>query len=499
MIKDFAVKGEIREFLKKPIGKLISESEFSKLKLPNLITVGDIVSETAIRHGFKPELIIFDNKVKRKPVDKAISKILKKYNPLSFKCKNPAGVLSLDSWKTVENALSDQSPARIEVTGEEDLLALACLFLAPEGYNLVYGQPDKGIVLVKITEQLKQQYIFKISASLGQTFMQNLSGKTVIVHDSDTDGCTSGAIFTYYLRQKGLEAIPLVTRDAVIHDNVQRQIAKLQPDNLIILDLGVEAHEYIRSKSRHMKIMVVDHHHLRENTDFGRALIINPHLFNIPEILNPATAHLSYIICQVLDWASALGSIADKAHPSCQEFLKKTSKKYNADFEIIKNYTNAADVLRNSEYIVTAILQAKKPQDLMKNAKLVAYEKEFSTEVDRLLQMHKEKAHFYKDAKLVVYDIETKYSLRGGISNKLQQLYKGWTVIIGEEQGKSYAMSLRTSSDSVNLVKTIASAISKLRNATGGGHAKASGCKVLLKDRERFIETFIKLVKESSI
>jgi uncharacterized protein (UPF0218 family)/oligoribonuclease NrnB/cAMP/cGMP phosphodiesterase (DHH superfamily) len=495
MIKDFAVKGNVRELLKKPIGKVISEETFSKLSLKNLITVGDAVSETAIKHNLNPQIIVFDKKIKRLPILKQQEKVLKKYGTLSFKCRNPAGVLTVDSWKTIENALSAGAPSRIEVNGEEDLVALAVLFLAPSGTNLVYGQPNKGIVLVEVTDELKQKYILDILSDVGSVFMQNLKGNTVIVHDSDTDGCTSGAIFTHYLREKGIKATPMVTRDAVIHENVQRQIAKLKPENLIILDLGVEAAKYIRNKSRHMKIMVVDHHRLKKNSDFGRSLIVNPHTFQIPEHLNPPTAYLAYIICNVLDWASALGTVADKGHPSCPEFLDKTSKKYKVDFEKIKDYTNAADVLDDSEYIVTAILNAKKPQDLMQDQKLAAYEKQFSSEVQRLMDLHKQNATFYKDAKLVVYDIETEFSLRGGIANQLQQLYPGWTVIIGDIQGTFYVMSLRTTNNDVDLVKAIRASIIKLRKASGGGHAKASGCKVLLADKEKFISDFRDFIK----
>jgi uncharacterized protein (UPF0218 family)/oligoribonuclease NrnB/cAMP/cGMP phosphodiesterase (DHH superfamily) len=499
MLKDFGVHGEIREFLKKPIAKVISESEFVKKAPQNLITVGDVVSKTALDNNLKPEIIIFDNKVKRKPVDSELTKHLKKYCTLSFKCKNPAGVLSLDAWETIRNALSSKSPARIEVVGEEDLLTLAVLFLAPVGYFVAYGQPDKGIVLLEVTDKLKQKYILHILEHLGSVFVENLKGNTVIVHDSDTDGCTSAAIFTKKIRDCGLKAVPMVTHDAVIHENVQRQIGKLKPDNLIILDLGGEASKYIKTKSRHMKIMVVDHHHLRAGSDFGRALMLNPHVFNIPENLNPPTAYLSYIMCGVLDWASALGVVADKGYASCPEFLEKTARQYKVDFEVIQDYTNATDVMRDSAYIVTAVLNAKTPNDLKKDKKLVAYRDEFLGELNRVVKLHKTKAKFYDDAKLIVYDVETEYPLRGGIANQLQQLYKGWVIIVGQGQNDDYSMSMRTTSDSIDLVKALDMVLPKFKESAGGGHAHASGCKVLFKDRDRFIETFIKALSNFNI
>lgn len=495
MFKDFAVKGAIRELLQKPIGKIITAKQLFELSPENLICVGDAVSETALKLSLSPLLIIFDKKEKRRQISEQREKLLKKYGALSFKCRNPAGVLSLEAWKTVYDALSANTPARIEVDGEEDLLALAVLLLAPSGYNLIYGQPDKGIVLVEITDKLKQKYILELCADLGKTFLQNIKGTTVIVHDSDTDGCTSAAIFTKFLQKKKIKAVPMVTRDAIIHENVQRQIAKLKPANLIVLDLGGEAHEYIRNRSRHMQVMVVDHHRMPAALDFGRAHIVNPHIFKIPEQLNPPTAYLSFLICNTLDWVSALGVVADKGHASCPSFLRQMKTKYKADFERIKDYTNAADVMRDSEYIISAVLKAKKPQDLAKNKKLIAYEKEFSAEVSRLVGGHKAKTQFFHDIKLLIYDIETKYSLRGGISNQLQQLYPGWTIIIGEKQGSHYAMSMRTSNNSVDLVQAIKASIANLEDAAGGGHAKASGCKVLYEDKDKFLKSFMRAIR----
>ena len=53
-------------------------------------------------------------------------------------------------------------------------------------------------------------------------------------------------------------------------------------------------------------------------------------------------------------------------------------------------------------------------------------------------------------------------------------------------------MSLRTTNNSVDLVKAIRASIINLRKASGGGHAKASGCKVLSADKEKFLKEFIR-------
>jgi uncharacterized protein (UPF0218 family) len=52
--------------------------------------------------------------------------------------------------------VSDQN-VRIFVKGEEDLAALPAMMMAPVGSVIMYGQPDKGVILVRVTESKKAE------------------------------------------------------------------------------------------------------------------------------------------------------------------------------------------------------------------------------------------------------------------------------------------------------------------------------------------------------
>jgi len=43
------------------------------------------------------------------------------------------------------------------VDGEEDLLTLVVVLSAPEDALVVYGQPHRGIVVVKVTEETREK------------------------------------------------------------------------------------------------------------------------------------------------------------------------------------------------------------------------------------------------------------------------------------------------------------------------------------------------------
>ena len=45
---------------------------------------------------------------------------------------------------------------RIIVDGEEDMAALACIFLAPPGTTVIYGIPNRGASIHHVDDDLKQ-------------------------------------------------------------------------------------------------------------------------------------------------------------------------------------------------------------------------------------------------------------------------------------------------------------------------------------------------------
>jgi uncharacterized protein (UPF0218 family) len=155
----------LRSELKKPLGDLLKGREdrvknllrkaLEKEKPLQVIAVGDQTSKTLLNLGMRAHLHICDGKTKRKKIPKRI------LHGETVTVKNPAGVITDEALKAVKTALSSQVESSIFVDGEEDLLTLAAILYAPEGAAVLYGQPDEGIVFVKVTTQ-KRQLVKKI-------------------------------------------------------------------------------------------------------------------------------------------------------------------------------------------------------------------------------------------------------------------------------------------------------------------------------------------------
>jgi len=152
---------ELRRRLKKPIGELIRgsvEETVPKVKAilkgespAMLITVGDQITKSMLEAGVKPDVIVVDGRIMRKPTEP-----LKTYGRTVLKARNPAGTISDEAWNAVWNA-TRRGDCTVLVDGEEDLLTLVAVLAAPEGSIILYGQPNEGVVAVRATKEKKKE------------------------------------------------------------------------------------------------------------------------------------------------------------------------------------------------------------------------------------------------------------------------------------------------------------------------------------------------------
>jgi uncharacterized protein (UPF0218 family) len=152
----------LRVKLKSPLGALLKGSfnetikEFEKMvktKKPSMIiSVGDALSEALLDHGIFPKVLIIDHKVMRKP---AVPLVAEGYETVTL--KNDSGTISDEVWAEVESAVERDRKVKIVVKGEEDLLTLVAIIIAPESSLVVYGQPYEGMVVVEVTSEKKNE------------------------------------------------------------------------------------------------------------------------------------------------------------------------------------------------------------------------------------------------------------------------------------------------------------------------------------------------------
>ncbi len=123
-----------------------------KEKPSTVISVGDIVSRNMIEYGISLNVLIVDNKVMRKPIQPITVD-----TDQTLYAKNPPGAITDEAWAVIRSAIEQKGKTRVMVDGEEDLLTLVAVLSAPENALVVYGQPHRGIVVVKVTEETREK------------------------------------------------------------------------------------------------------------------------------------------------------------------------------------------------------------------------------------------------------------------------------------------------------------------------------------------------------
>ena len=149
----------LREQLKIPLGILLPESQADKTNIKEylseksyVITVGDRTTEKMMEFDMIPSLQIIDShekRVKREPPKLA--------NATELTVDNPAAEITPQSIDIIKKAFSMQSPVRLSVNGEEDLLVIPVCIHAPEDSIVLYGQPNEGLIIVKITPEIRNK------------------------------------------------------------------------------------------------------------------------------------------------------------------------------------------------------------------------------------------------------------------------------------------------------------------------------------------------------
>ena len=151
----------LRYKLKEQIGKLVDEKGLLKLikneKL--IVSVGDMVTFTLLKHGINPNICVVDYFLERKESSIGMKEKISGFGKEKIKIKNPSGTITDELWNAIKSSYDkiEEGPFLIEIDGEEDLASLVAIYLAPPYATVIYGLPNKGVIVVKVTEEYKNK------------------------------------------------------------------------------------------------------------------------------------------------------------------------------------------------------------------------------------------------------------------------------------------------------------------------------------------------------
>lgn len=157
---DLTITEKLRLEFKKPFGELFTEiNNAFKNRNSLVIPVGDITTKIFNENSLGQKISVIDFKVAR---EKKFSNILE----LGFvgdenvlKVDNPPGHITSDLFRELAKIFKSEIKDKVvlQINGEEDLAVLPLILVAPLETVIFYGQPNAGIVKVKVSEENKDK------------------------------------------------------------------------------------------------------------------------------------------------------------------------------------------------------------------------------------------------------------------------------------------------------------------------------------------------------
>ncbi len=158
---------ELRSVCAEPHGKLYEGKgadvigQIEELREYSILTcVGDIVAYHFLKSGIKPHILVIDRRTVRRPLEKnivdEIDSLSKDYEEISV--KNPPGFITMELIKALLKAVEyvrDGVNVKVVVDGEEDLAVMPLVRFLPQNSLIIYGQPGRGMVTLRVTDEKK--------------------------------------------------------------------------------------------------------------------------------------------------------------------------------------------------------------------------------------------------------------------------------------------------------------------------------------------------------
>jgi len=161
----------LRQELRDPLGRIFPSLNATTSKNPTnryslhtslissrLISVGDVITYNLSKLNIYPFLSIIDGKSCRKALSKSIINAIS--NKERTKAPNEKGTIQIESVTRLIEVLDlghKGATNQLFIEGEEDLLTLAAVLLAPLGFHVWYGQQGVGAIDIHVTEKKKER------------------------------------------------------------------------------------------------------------------------------------------------------------------------------------------------------------------------------------------------------------------------------------------------------------------------------------------------------
>lgn len=166
--KTLFLPGKLKPLFQSPLGEVIHVNtfDFTKIDFNKTITVGDETAKIFNDKKLNSKISVVDFKINRKKIFSKTSELGFLKNEKIWEAENYPSEINKKIWDILEelklNILKNKRMILI-INGEEDLIVLPLIILFPLGFFIFYGQPNEGMVFLKINLHLKRKVVMLLN------------------------------------------------------------------------------------------------------------------------------------------------------------------------------------------------------------------------------------------------------------------------------------------------------------------------------------------------
>jgi len=316
----------------------------------------------------------------------------------------------------------------------------------------------------------------------------------VLTHGSDLDGLASSIFLEEIFKEKKIQdyKIWFVSYNPEELVEIIPQLKEQKFSKVILMDLAFDNFVGFDKLRKEFDVLLVDHHPIQKELK-GKGIIKTSSsdcvawvIYNFgKEIINQ----------EKWKWLvqAALFTEFSYGNQEKMDFLKKDFSGLTKENILNSELGKLGSAIAYS--IVFYKNNIEKVYDLIKNKNFKDIQKSFqviSDELERLEKDFKENSEFFSKQKIYFYEFISKFELASLFSTTISVKEPDSCFIIYQLRDNHFKISSRCHSGRVNLDELMKKGIQNLDGASAGGHFKASGAVIKIKDLKAFKNNILK-------
>lgn len=311
--------------------------------------------------------------------------------------------------------------------------------------------------------------------------------------DNDTDGLCS---FLLLRRHAGRGNGVVIKSYPDLNESYARKIREFDPDRIFILDKPYVSGGFLEyARQRNIPVIWIDHHQMQSQE---YAIYYNP-LEGDPDDYEPVSS-ICHKVTKKDEWIAMMGCLGDYYLPDfterfAREFPDLLSRhrnpgeaKYETEIGRLIRLVDFAlkDKTGNVTKMLKALADAKSPYDILNREKPYESVWKRHDQIKKKYDWLLEKAKSLKHEKSIFFRYSGDLSISRELSDELAYNFPEKLVIVVYVKGEKANVSLRGGGKK-DMAAVLAKALEGIEGS-GGGHKRACGAVIRLKDMEAFKE-----------